>query len=427
MLCQKCGRQEATVHLKTVVFRQTIEEHLCGLCAGNRAAASLPILHRPPAAQADILGKAPEAAVPGGINEKIRSLIRLSKEQGYLTFDDINKVLPEPAENQEVIDEVLLILKNLEIEILEPNEVESHKVSPGDSAGASQNDILDDPIRVYLKQMGRVPPLTRGQEVKIFKRIDAAEAKAREAIFQAAAVGRYVAELGVKLLNGEEFFDRVVIDRKIRSRDAYLKGLPSLVEATRRADASAAEAWNALVRCRDEVQRRKLQSKFRKLERLLRGNLSKFCFKLKVYEEYVEILALVIGEIESSQAQLERARRPKTRKDAAIDKKGIRARLRRIEIDQRMPVRQLLEVVRKTQLHICEAHRARTEMVEANLRLVISIAKKHLNRGISFLDLIHEGNMGLMRAVEGFECRRGHKFSIYAALWIRRGIEQALG
>ena len=130
--------------------------------------------------------------------------------------------------------------------------------------------------------------------------------------------------------------------------------------------------------------------------------------------------------IESLQNQVERARQPKTKKDAAIDTKAIQARFRQIEISQRIAPAALLDILRQTRVHVREAHQAKTEMVEANLRLVISIAKKYTNRGLSFLDLIQEGNMGLMKAVEKFEYRRGYKFSTYATWWIRQAITRSI-
>ncbi|OYV00906.1 MAG: RNA polymerase subunit sigma, partial [Verrucomicrobiales bacterium VVV1] len=140
------------------------------------------VLDRQPNAPADSAEGVP--AVPGTINEKIRQLIRHSKEQGYLTFDDINEALPESVENQEEIDNVLSILQNLEIEILEPDQVEDFKArqeeAEEEESRTSQNDILDDPVRMYLKQMGQVPLLTREQEVEISKRIENAEAKAMD-------------------------------------------------------------------------------------------------------------------------------------------------------------------------------------------------------------------------------------------------------
>ncbi|HEY3754584.1 MAG TPA: RNA polymerase sigma factor RpoD [Opitutaceae bacterium] len=383
-----------------------------------------------PAGEEGVPEAGPEGAAPGGINEKIRQLIRLSKEQGYLTFDDINEALPESVENQEEIDNVLSILQNLEIEILEPDQVEDYKQrqeeAEEEESRTSQNDILDDPVRMYLKQMGQVPLLTREQEVEISKRIETAELKAQETLFQAASVGRYIADLGAKLLGREERFDRIVIDKKIESRDTYFKSLPKLVETAQKAEAGAAEAWEEVLKTRSEPERKRSLAKFKKRETLLRGHFSKFFFKLKVYEEYIDHLWPVLEEIEGLLNQLDRAKHPKTRKDAAIDTKSVNTSLRRIEQEQRIAPTMLLDIVKQAQVHVREAHKAKTEMVEANLRLVISIAKKYTNRGLSFLDLIQEGNMGLMKAVEKFEYRRGYKFSTYATWWIRQAITRSI-
>ena len=373
----------------------------------------------------------PGADLPaGGINDKIRNLIRLSKEQGYLTFDDINEALPDSVENQEEIDNVLSILQNLEIEILEPDQVEDYKQrqeeAEEEESRSSQHDILDDPVRMYLKQMGQVPLLTREQEVEISKRIENAELKAQTALFEAAIIGKYISTLGAKLINREERFDRIVIDKKIESRDAYFKGLPKLVELTQKNEESVADSWDEYLKARSEADRKKILAKHSKREATLRANFSKFYFKLKVYEEWLEQLQPVLSEIEQLHHQLDRAKHPKTKKDAAIDTKAINARLKQLEGEHRIAPAAFIAVVHQTNVHVREAHKAKTEMVEANLRLVISIAKKYTNRGLSFLDLIQEGNMGLMKAVEKFEYRRGYKFSTYATWWIRQAITRSI-
>ncbi len=366
----------------------------------------------------------------GGINDKIRNLIRMSKEQGYLTFDDINEALPESVENQDEIDNVLSILQNLEIEILEPDQVEDYKQrqeeAEEEESRSSQHDILDDPVRMYLKQMGQVPLLTREQEVEISKRIENAELKAQEALFESAIIGRYISTLGAKLITREERFDRIVIDKKIESRENYFKNLPKLVEVTQKGEISVAETWDELQKTRDEAGKKRVLAKFRKRETVLKSGFGKFFFKLKVYEEYLEQIQPLLAEIESINEQLDRAKHPKTKKDAAIDSKALHLRLNQIEAEQRLEPQCLLDIVKQTFVHVREAHKAKTEMVEANLRLVISIAKKYTNRGLSFLDLIQEGNMGLMKAVEKFEYRRGYKFSTYATWWIRQAITRSI-
>ena len=371
-----------------------------------------------------------DAAVSSSVNERIRQLIRQSKEQGYLTWDDINEALPESVENQEEFDNIISILQNLEIEILEPDQVDDYKArmeeAEEEETRSSQHDILDDPVRMYLKQMGQVPLLTREQEVEISKRIETAELKAQEALFQASIIGGHIAMLGAKLINREERFDRIVIDKKIESREAYFKSLPKLVEATEKGEKSVAASWDEYLAAKNDADRKKILTKHKKRESVLRANFSKFFFKLKVYEEWLEGMRPILTDIEQLQFKLHKAKHPKTKKDAALDTKDLQKRLKDLEVGLRLPAQEFLDVVAQTQVHVREAHQAKTEMVEANLRLVISIAKKYTNRGLSFLDLIQEGNMGLMKAVEKFEYRRGYKFSTYATWWIRQAITRSI-
>ncbi len=353
---------------------------------------------------------------------RIRELIKLAKEQGYLTFDDLNEALPPDLTDADELDLILMRLRKLEIDIIEASEVDRYKDVKKDSEEDEEKpepklDILDDPVRMYLKQMGQVPLLTREQEVEISKRIEEAETRVAYQINRFGFVAQAHLELAAKLVEGGERFDRVILDKKIESRERYMKMLPRLCKKVQQLSTELARDYERLTRSghRDASKMKKFEKAVVKLQSLY----PQFFFKQRVIEEFVHLADQHYALLRTLQEEMRK--RPKR---AA---KNLHAKnLRQLETTLWLSISEFHERYQELRTWLRKALRAKTEMIEANLRLVISIAKKYTNRGLSFLDLIQEGNMGLMKAVEKFEYRRGYKFSTYATWWIRQAITRSI-
>jgi RNA polymerase primary sigma factor len=360
------------------------------------------------------------------IQSRIRELIKLAKEQGYLTFDDLNEALPEGITDADELDLILTRLRRMEIDIIEASEVDRYKDGKKDAEEEEEEeekpetklDILDDPVRMYLKQMGQVPLLTREQEVEISKRIEEAENMVQKHINRFGFIARAHLDLARKLAEGRERFDRVILDKKIESRERYMKKLPRLCKQVEQSSASITQQYCQL-RHSSKKQTKKLRSVQRAIASLQRF-YPHFYFKQKVTEEFVHLADEAYHT--SLYLQTELAKRPREKRKRL----QLGTRVRDLEKNLWLSLGEYSEQYQALKGWMRQALRAKTEMVEANLRLVISIAKKYTNRGLSFLDLIQEGNMGLMKAVEKFEYRRGYKFSTYATWWIRQAITRSI-
>ena len=371
------------------------------------------------------------AARPSAIElaDRVKELIRLAQEQGYLTHGDVHEALPDNVLSPEEMDEVHAKLRNLEIDIVDQAEVDRVKQPETEEEEDKQRlDILDDPVRMYLKQMGQVPLLTREQEVEISKRIEQAQTEVKRIICGFGFAGKEHLALAEKLVSEppKERFDRVILDKKIEGRERHTRELVRLIQKVRELDRRVDEKYAAWEHAIGQARRKRAAAALRKLDAKLHATFPKFFYKQKVIEEMCLVADNIHDKVLCSLRQIceWKSQRKSPQQQAIIESEE--RKIRALEEFVRMPQPDYLATHKELDHFTGKAHQAKTEMVEANLRLVISIAKKYTNRGLSFLDLIQEGNMGLMKAVEKFEYRRGYKFSTYATWWIRQAITRSI-
>lgn len=365
--------------------------------------------------------------------QKVEELVSLAKEQGFITYEEINEILPMTFDSPEQLDHVLIYLSGMDIQILNQSEVErqrERKKEAKELEGLSKRSegSSDDPVRMYLKEMGSAPLLTREEEVEISKRIEKAQIQVEKIILRFRFSIRESISVAQYLVQGKERFDKIIAEKNIPDKSKYLKLVPKLCELLENEDSSLEVL---ILQLQDENLTKKdrvvLLDKIEKSRILCQAYLRQFNLRHNVIEDFGEVIITAYERFVQLEKEIvELKPRAEKNKFAYAKLLASARKLKKRELAAGRTLDEFQKDVRMLQRWMDKSQEAKREMVESNLRLVISIAKKYTNRGLSFLDLIQEGNMGLMKAVEKFEYRRGYKFSTYATWWIRQAVTRAI-
>jgi RNA polymerase primary sigma factor len=372
------------------------------------------------------------------LDEGLKALIESGKHKGYLTYSQVNEFLPDDAVNPEKLDQLLMVLEEQGIELIDESEAEERESGPADRTDDGRGDLdlsfmdeedsrrIDDPVRMYLTQMGEIPLLKREEEISLAKRIEVTRKRFRRKVLECDYALRNVVDTLKRVHSGELPFDRTVKVSLTENleKDKIIQRMPHNLRTLEHLLEQNVDEFTKMI---DERTGEDEKRKLRRSLRIRRRKAVTLVEELSIRTQRVQPLMRKLEQISPRMDELEKQIDDlKGLRSAKEDRANLEKELRDlmlITLEEPAALRQRVVIMKN---RFTEYEQSKRDLSGGNLRLVVSIAKKYRNRGLSFLDLIQEGNTGLMRAVDKYEYRRGYKFSTYATWWIRQAITRAI-